>query len=177
MTYLSLKDHHLAQRQACEKSSICFAEFCWEESKLKWFQIHPGFPFQWSVEGRGDFVINLHHLICGISPRIMKIIQEATFRDQSSEVSRECSMSRSQGAAWADFQHKAYSKQSKDLASNVTRKPRVVSIIKSALIFIGPFTLQNVYPVCSLCNSSSSSQSVQFSSVQSLSHVRLSVTP
>ena len=37
MTYLSLKDHHLAQRQACEKSSICFAEFCWEESKLKWF--------------------------------------------------------------------------------------------------------------------------------------------
>ena len=46
----------------------------------------------------------------------------------------------------------------------MTRKPRVVSITESALIFIGLSTLQNIYPVCLLCNSSSSWQSVQFTS-------------
>ena len=45
----------------------------------------------------------------------------------------------------------------------MTRKPRVVSITESALIFIGLSTLQNIYPVCLLCNTHSSWQSVQFS--------------
>lgn len=72
MAYLSLKTS-IQHNVRAQKSSVCFADSAGKKSILKWFLDPPGFPFQWSVEGRAT-VINLHHLICGISPGIMKII-------------------------------------------------------------------------------------------------------